>query len=357
MIFHWLRAGVLRLVDEHVVDPEVELVQHPGGGGAREQFEGLVDEVVVIQEAAAVLLAAIAADHFVGDGDQRARALACGQRTLAAEQAADAILLRLQTIEPIGMILRDRFGDDILPWRQLGGAEDLEVFLDARSALRGASSVECSDVFLVAREPRFERLDQQGPFLHGNKRGGEEVVLDTLPRVGGVDAEFARQFRHGAVDAAGTGEPCGELVALADGLADDILEGLVGGDDDRLRQRPAERALRIGGGFLQSFERQAIEGFRRRRVVEHAEARGDIGFERKLVQQSCAKGVDGLHLQAARRLQRRGEQAARARRAAKDRACCPSRAGCVRRVRCRRARPSRRACRRRGSPCLPRPPW
>ena len=52
-----LRAGVLRLVDQHVVDPEIELVVHPGGIDVAEQIEGLVDEVVVIEEAAAVLLA------------------------------------------------------------------------------------------------------------------------------------------------------------------------------------------------------------------------------------------------------------------------------------------------------------
>ena len=43
------------------------------------------------------------------------------------------------------------------------------------------------------------------------------------------------------------------------------------------------------------------------------EARSDVGLERKLMQQPRAEGMDGLHLEAARRLQRAREQAARPR--------------------------------------------
>ena len=62
----------------------------------------------------------------------------------------------------------------------------------------------------------------------------------------------------------------------------------------------------------QHVERQPVEQFGGLRLVEHGEARRDIGLERKLMQQPRAEGVDGLHLQAARRLQRRGKQPPRA---------------------------------------------
>ena len=48
------------------------------------------------------------------------------------------------------------------------------------------------------------------------------------------------------------------------------------------------------------------------RLFQHLEARGDVGLEREGLQQPRAERVDGLHLQAARRLQRLGEQLARA---------------------------------------------
>ena len=63
----------------------------------------------------------------------------------------------------------------------------------------------------------------------------------------------------------------------------------------------------------QHIERQLIEQLRGRGLVEHLETRRDIGLERELVQQPRAEGVDGLHLQPARRLERRGEQPPRPR--------------------------------------------
>ena len=47
-------------------------------------------------------------------------------------------------------------------------------------------------------------------------------------------------------------------------------------------------------------------------VVEDLEARRHAGLERKALQQALAEGVDGLHLEAARRLDGHGEQPARA---------------------------------------------
>src|SRR5581483_3050482 len=47
------RAGVLRLVDENVVDAAVELVMHPGGGvRARQKVRRLDDQVLEVERAA-----------------------------------------------------------------------------------------------------------------------------------------------------------------------------------------------------------------------------------------------------------------------------------------------------------------
>src|SRR3546814_11269927 len=46
-----LRAGVLRLVDQQVIEATVELEQHPGDAAvAREQTVGIVNEVVVVEQ-------------------------------------------------------------------------------------------------------------------------------------------------------------------------------------------------------------------------------------------------------------------------------------------------------------------
>ena len=51
-----LGVGVLRLVDQHVVDAAVELVQHPGAVAAREQRQRLVDQIVEIERAEPLLV-------------------------------------------------------------------------------------------------------------------------------------------------------------------------------------------------------------------------------------------------------------------------------------------------------------
>ena len=92
------RRGILRLVDQDVIDPEIELVEHPGGGGVVEQCERAVDQIVIIEQAAPVLFAAIAHGNGVGDGQQGACLVAAQDGAPPLEQSADAILLGLQPL-------------------------------------------------------------------------------------------------------------------------------------------------------------------------------------------------------------------------------------------------------------------
>ena len=44
-----VRRGVLRLVDQQMIDAEIKLVVHPGGIDPVEQGAGLVDQVIVVE--------------------------------------------------------------------------------------------------------------------------------------------------------------------------------------------------------------------------------------------------------------------------------------------------------------------
>ena len=146
----------------------------------------------------------------------------------------------------------------------------------------------------------------------------KEFVLDLLRRVSSGSMPSVRDSsRDRRVDAAGALRSSANMrVALADRLAHHVVERLVGGGRDGGRERAAERAVRLGRRLEQHVERQLVEHLRGRGLVQHGEARRDIGLERKLVQQPRAEGVDGLHLQPARRLQRRARTAAAPARAA-----------------------------------------
>ena len=68
-----LGAGVLRLVDQHVVDPAVELVAHPfGRPAARQHQAGAADHVVVIQQPQRLLARLVGGDEAGGEAAQRA---------------------------------------------------------------------------------------------------------------------------------------------------------------------------------------------------------------------------------------------------------------------------------------------
>ena len=75
-----LVAGVLRLVDQHVIDAEIELEMHPGRVDIGEKLQRLVDQVIVIEQAAALLLFGVARDDRMRDGQQRGAAIPQGRR-------------------------------------------------------------------------------------------------------------------------------------------------------------------------------------------------------------------------------------------------------------------------------------
>ena len=108
-----LRAGVLRLVDQDVVDAAVELVMHPGRPDLVEQRERLVDQVVVVEQPAPVLLGLIARDHRIGDGEERCGAVAAGDRLAALESGRRRAPLRSKALRSSGSLF-ERRGDDRL---------------------------------------------------------------------------------------------------------------------------------------------------------------------------------------------------------------------------------------------------
>ena len=80
-----LRVGVLRLVDEDVVDAAVDLEQHPGrGAGAREESLRLEDEVVIVEHGLALFGARIL--RLDGVGEQEHRGARLGASKLRALQ-------------------------------------------------------------------------------------------------------------------------------------------------------------------------------------------------------------------------------------------------------------------------------
>ena len=91
------RAGVLRLVDQHMVDAAVELVMHPARGDAVEHRQRLVDQIVIVEQAALLLLAPVVGRRRGRDMQQRLGAVAGDHRAAPFDQGREAIELRTRT--------------------------------------------------------------------------------------------------------------------------------------------------------------------------------------------------------------------------------------------------------------------
>ena len=96
-----LVAGVLRLVDQQMIDAEVELVVDPGRIDVGEKLQRLVDEIVVIEKPAARLLVVITRQHRMRDSQQRGGAVAADDGAPAIQQRADAALFRGQPLKEV----------------------------------------------------------------------------------------------------------------------------------------------------------------------------------------------------------------------------------------------------------------
>ncbi len=129
-----LLAGVLGLVDQDMVEPEVELVMHPARIDLRQHVAGLVDEIVVIEQPAAVLLGAVACDHRARNDHERRGAVAANDGLAALDQALQAVLLGAEPARQFGIIVGERSGDHPFARLDLVGEKNTEIFVHPQRA-------------------------------------------------------------------------------------------------------------------------------------------------------------------------------------------------------------------------------
>ena len=105
-------------------------------------------------------------------------------------------------------------------------------------------------------------------------------------------------------------DPGQQPLALADRLQQPFLKSPV----RRRRDDGGERAAGWAVGVVRRLEQHGaaklLQELLLLDLLQHAEASRHVRLERKLLEKPRAKAVDGLHLEAAGRLQRGGEQAA-----------------------------------------------
>ena len=237
----------------------------------------------------------------------RSRAASARSRT---SRAQTRVLFGCSRASQSGWLLGDLLGEQVL--RGASSVVQKSSILSMRSRPgRGAAPLQRRDMILVGFEPESRTSISTGQ----SAAGMSEAAKNHPPALSRVSSDRCRSCC----------DSCAIAVSRLPARRSRVRARRVRGS-----RRRSPRGRSVGGGDDGRFQRLAsalsglaeasaarpastVEKLRGRRLVEHGEARADIGLERELMQQPRAEGVDGLHLQAARRLQRRGKQPPRPR--------------------------------------------
>ena len=97
-----LRTGILRLVDQHMINALIELVMHPCSAILVQQDAGLVDQIVIVEKPALVLRPLVAGDHRISDGEERGRAVTACDGLAKLDEGQQPVRFALEAIGELG---------------------------------------------------------------------------------------------------------------------------------------------------------------------------------------------------------------------------------------------------------------
>ena len=143
-----LVARVLRLVDQHVIDAEIELVMHPGGIDIVQERERLVDQIVIVEQPAARLLGRVAGQHCIRHGQEGGATIAANDGVAPIENIADAFLLGAQQLNQAYVL--DRLGGNGFARIAFVGTENFQIKLDPIGAGQRCQRGEPLRLFAVS---------------------------------------------------------------------------------------------------------------------------------------------------------------------------------------------------------------
>ena len=300
-------ARILSLIDQNVIDALIELVMDPGGSILAKKRERLVDQVVIVEESAAILGRLVVRDHGVRDRDQRARAVTAHGSFAPLQERQEARLLGMQSIGKLGLGPLKRSGDQLPARIEIAGEKQFEIAVYAFGAGSMQRCKQPALLILILFRADRELSCSASPQRRRQERAIRHFGLDALQAILRRNSERAAERGDRQFNTATVPDPVAYDVALADRLGDHFLERSVGRDRYGSCERAAERTFGSLCCFEEDGETHLAQEACLLRRVEHFEARRDIAFERKLMQQPCAEGMNGLHLEPAGSLERPGK--------------------------------------------------
>ena len=175
------RAGVLRLVDQHMIDAAVELEVYPAGGDAVQHLQRPVDQVVIIEQPAFLFFAAVVRGDRGCDDKQGLRPVADRQRAAPVDQRADTVGLALEQ----ACLSRDCLSQNFFVTTDLRGAQCLgqehtEIGIDLFATGKGQRFAEPSRLVGIGLAPRIEDCGYVLPSCSRQMRPIDDLALDIV---------------------------------------------------------------------------------------------------------------------------------------------------------------------------------
>ena len=313
-------TGVLRFVDEDVVEAAVKLVEHPLGGAetlAGKQARRARDQILEVERAGSLLGGGIVVQRRAGEAIEGGGGVDQAKRVQPLRERRKTILGVGGDSYEVGPRTRGGRAEQRLATLALSGQEPLGKKRAARLGF-ALSEHACKQVgaFAVCIAARPENVGDCAKFGVGEHGGAQcfESRLIVIDRKTEHSAEIRFSGRVivaglAVVELARNFEPR----ALVHHLRQQHIKIGVGGIANDEAERPAERGIFVAGRSDERRLDRTRHDFAGIGVVKNSEGRRYAGFEREALQQPFGEGVDRLHLEPAGRFDGARKQRARVR--------------------------------------------
>src|SRR5579871_1267003 len=311
-----LRAGVLRLVNEDVVDAAVEFVHNPRCGATSfKQMQRIGNQIVVIENAAFTFEAYVFVTR--GSGDCQS-----GRRERRRARRAAALFGGKKFLDKL---------EELIMQKQIGPRVRLADKLLARFRICGQENPATDIISIFAGNRRCQGFGQFPLFFWAAGKPMHDIG-EILSVFGQFSAELPRNvFALLAYPyAVGICDGDRHSVCVARKALEVAFEFATIPAEREIEQRPQLAVVRVGsktcygfadrlfasGRALENAGARLADQFARGSFVENLERRRDARLERKASEEILAKRVDGLDFEPPGRFECEREQAPRALQAA-----------------------------------------
>jgi hypothetical protein len=177
---------------------------------------------------------------------QRLGAVARHHGAAALDQGKDATGLRFEQPADGRIVVAEFLRHYRFARRAIGFREEYaEILVDLRRAGEHQRTAQPRRLVLIGLAAGFQH---QGDIVPSRARkiwSIDDVTLDILDPIAGIDAERRRNLRGGGMRAAGSVRPRHEMIAAETSFAHHVLEGDVRRTRHRRHQRAAGGAFRV----------------------------------------------------------------------------------------------------------------